>query len=486
MKPISTALRLALIIVMIGLLTACGDFPNRITPTATDGPSPTPTEIGATVEPVGSAVPTEPATAIPTATADSNASPTPIVDIGRIDIPPEILNLFTNGDFDFAANCPERTWPGVLVYPHAVAPGWTPVFGAFGFLGYQDTFPAGRIGSGNEVGTVQGRPEYKCANEVEDASRVTLPNPIDGKTEYAQQAFLAGRVGDQGVFQTVTTKPGDVCEVSFFAQSWSAAGDQGAVGYDPQTGAVEYALYGSDQLTQDQRDNSLMKIVIDLNGGNDPYRPGVLIYRHEELLSDGKMHPIPTYDAYYQIKYRFRPTGTRTTVFLINYRLWRFGHNDAYFDKASVQCVTPGADYPPATAVPTATAIPVPTLPNAEADKHVTVFGSGRVFQAYESTGVYVDHSLNALRIRPLTCANPPNCATVTVYAQWEGEAYSVPNPVPGRPTRDYWLCTDPNLHWERNPEFPTVLILACGSVESGQGWIPYALNKDWVGFLYQ
>jgi hypothetical protein len=157
-----------------------------------------------------------------------------------------------------------------------------------------------------------GRPEFKIAN-VSGRYR-------DGKS--AQQWFCFFRTCQAGVYQRIDTKPGEVCEVSAYVQSWSS---NGAAGTDGK-------LYTSDTATQDDQDNSVWRIKVDTDGGTYAFGSGTLTSR-DFTYRDGH------YDKFVQIRYTFTATGDHATIFFENFRLWPFAHNDSYIDDASVQCV---------------------------------------------------------------------------------------------------------------------------------------------------
>jgi predicted GH43/DUF377 family glycosyl hydrolase len=125
------------------------------------------------------------------------------------------------------------------------------------------------------------------------------------------------------VYQTFPTTPGQVCEVSAWVQSWSAAGP------------------GASQLrTQDDRDNVTWYVRVDPEGGTDPWAGRVRASRGFGY-SDG------VYDTYARISLTFVAAGDQATVFFENTRLWPFMNNASYLDNAYAGCTTPAEPVTP-------------------------------------------------------------------------------------------------------------------------------------------
>jgi hypothetical protein len=236
------------------------------------------------------AVPTTP----PTTVAPGEESPTPIVPV--VTVPADRPNLFANPDFEGAARSVTFSEVNVL-------PSWEPFYCDQPYTA--EKCPALRQGTGNPEGLVMGRPDYKPTD---------LPHRVHGG-DTAQQWFCFFRACRAGVFQTVATTPGATCETGAYVQSWSANG----------TG------YTSDLLTQDQRANSTWFVRVDLGGNTNAFADGVQISR-------GFGYGDGIYDQYVLISYTFTATGSRTTVFFENLRLWPIANNDNYIDDAYIRC----------------------------------------------------------------------------------------------------------------------------------------------------
>jgi len=412
---------LAILVLLLAALACTNDV---IVVTVTGEPmdtlAPEPTA-SATAIPVTS-VPTLDATPIetPAATATIGPIPTPtqIVGPGSVFVPPDAADMFSNGGFE--PPYPDAVHDGLTVYPHMVAFGWHPWFGAFGYLDYEDNFPAPYAGTKNPDGLVMGRPEYKP-----DIYRV-----FSGAN--SQQWFCYLRACLAGVFQVVNTTPGDVCVVDAWVQSWSATDDRGHLA-DGSYGE----RYTSDQYTQDQRDNSVWLIRVDTEGGLDAFRDGLLETRFEQ---DG--HPIDTYDQWTHVTSdQFQVTGPRTTVFIGNLRLWPIAHNDNYLDVARMRCVGTNGDYTPSPPDPTMP--PDPAEPERRFDPLVQdVSGT---YASYNSQYTRLDHSTSAQAVGGLVAFEP-----ATYYAIFNA------------PSGDRWLCLDEGRAWWAHEIDPTLWYLHC------------------------
>ncbi len=283
---------------------------NPPTQQPTAGPTTAPTTVPTSqpTAPPGTAVttaapvitPTVRPSATPTATATASpppaGSPTPTPIVPDVTIPDNAPNRFTNPGF-------EGSTRPVVFGEINVFEGWEPFYCDQPYT--PEKCPAPRQGSGNPPGLMMGRPEYK---PTDIANRVR-------RGETAQQWFCFWRTCRAGVFQTIDTTPGAVCETGAYVQSWSANG----------TG------YTSDLQTADQRANSTWFIRVDQSGGSNAFAEGVLVSR-------GFGYADGIYDRYVKISYIFRATGSRTTIFFDNLRLWPIANNDNYIDEAYVRC----------------------------------------------------------------------------------------------------------------------------------------------------
>ncbi len=288
-----------------------------LTATATATPTPTPTAT-ATGTPTLTASPSPAPTNTPppTATSDPNytppaptAAPTATAGGATATAAPTGANRFDNPGF-------EGSTRPVIFGEVNVYNGWEPFYCDEPYTKAKcpaerrDTQSPPRPGY-NDPGLLMGRPEYKPTD---------VANRIHGGSS-AQQWFCFFRVCRAGVFQTIRTRPGEVCEVSAYVQSWSAAGPQGTDGQ----------AFTSDTATADDRDNSSWRIKVDLSGGSNAFDQGLLESR--KFTYEDKH-----YDRYAKISFTFTATGERTTIFFENLRLWPFAHNDSYIDDATAIC----------------------------------------------------------------------------------------------------------------------------------------------------
>jgi hypothetical protein len=153
---------------------------------------------------------------------------------------------------------------------------------------------------------MMGRPDFGVAS---DSFR------IHGGTT-AQGWYCTWVACRAGVYQTITTAPGQQCEAGAYVQSWSA----------------DDLSFISDLVTQDDRDNSTWFIKIDLGGNTNAFADGL-------LLSRGFSYADGIYDQYIKISFTFTATGPKTTVFFEDLRLWPVTYNQSFIDDAYVRCV---------------------------------------------------------------------------------------------------------------------------------------------------
>ncbi len=269
-------------------------------PTATVTVPPTAT---LTATPVKTATPT-PAT--PTATRDPNAilTPTPIVPLTPI--PANAPNLLTNPGFEGQTR--RVLFDGVNVFE-----GWEPYYCDEPYT--DSKCPALRLGFGNPEGLTMGRPEY---------ASTTVTSRVHGGAT-AQQWTCRYSACRAGVFQTIDTVPGALCEAGAYVQSLSTNG----------TGLT------SDVATRDDRDNVTWLLRVDLSGGTFAFAEN----DDDLLISRGFGYADGVYDQYVKISYTFAATGSRTTIYFENLRLWPFAKNVSYLDDAYVRCsASPGGN----------------------------------------------------------------------------------------------------------------------------------------------
>lgn len=151
----------------------------------------------------------------------------------------------------------------------------------------------------------KGRPEYK-------------PTGIDkyvNSGASAQQWFCSFWPCRGGVFQTVATKPGEVCEVGAYVQSWS--NNDGNIASDIDS--------DSDKV------NARWQILVDPYGGSNAFALG-LDKSRKFGFADG------IYDQFVLIQHTFVAKSNYATVFFYDYRMWGFINNDSFIDDAYVIC----------------------------------------------------------------------------------------------------------------------------------------------------
>jgi len=248
---------------------------------------------------------------VPTRTAVPTSTPSPTLTPANI-VPESATNRLLNPDF-------EGRTRAVRFGEVNVFEEWLPFY--CDNITVPGGCPALRIGTGNPPGLMMGRPEYKPTNV---SNRV-----YSGAT--AQQWFCFSRPCRAGVYQTFNTTPGAICEVGAYIQSWST-NDSTASGWRSQL------------TTQDERDNSTWQILVDPNGGANPFASGVLGsatfgYTYEPTANYNRNHGgHGVYDQYVPISYTFIAAGTRATVFFQDTRLWPVENNDSYIDDAWARC----------------------------------------------------------------------------------------------------------------------------------------------------
>lgn len=273
------------------------------TATATRTPSPTVTRTPTstlTATPTNTSTPFTPtSTLTPTATntRDPNAIDTPTPIVQDVEIPDDAPNLLNSGSFDGG-------FRSVVFESVKVVNDWEPFYCAEPYT--DEACDALRQGNGNPVGLLMGRPSYKQATSAE--------NVRSGGAQQWSCNYITCRAG---VYQTIATTPGATCEVSVWVHSWSTNG----------TDRI------SDLTTSADRENSTWFIRVDKNGGTDAFSQGSSME-----ISRGFGYLDDVYDTYTQISYIFEATGTQTTIFIDNLRLWPMARNVNYIDDAAVRC----------------------------------------------------------------------------------------------------------------------------------------------------
>jgi hypothetical protein len=232
-------------------------------------------------------------------------TPTPRVTPG-----PELPNLLANASFDdpFVHPKMDDRNGGEVAFPEVtVAEGWQPFFCDWPYTA--EACPAERRGDGNPDDLLMGRPEFK---------RTDLETRVTSGT--AQQWFCFFRACRAGIYQVVETPPDAICDFGVWVQTWSAGdwiGDDGP--------------YTSFYQTDDERANSSWRLGADPTGGT---------YAWADTAQWGEPagYDAGHFDHFALVTYQFQTTGTQTTVFIENLRLWPFAHNDSYVDDAYLRC----------------------------------------------------------------------------------------------------------------------------------------------------
>ncbi|MBN2392245.1 MAG: hypothetical protein JXR84_16070 [Anaerolineae bacterium] len=153
-----------------------------------------------------------------------------------------------------------------------------------------------------------------------------LDPPRISEGSYAIKFFTMWRIHRAGLFQKVRVNAGDRLRFTIDAHAWSSTDD------NPQTsdGVGDgdfFALEGT--ATDDAQRNVTFKVGIDPTGGTDPFADAVIWGKGAHVYN--AYHALPAVEAVAQDQY--------VTVFVIDQVLWRFKHNDVYFDNARLEVV---------------------------------------------------------------------------------------------------------------------------------------------------
>ncbi len=312
-----------LLVVTAVLVTGCAVSGTPVA-AGTPSPPPVPTEppVTATMSPTA-LPPSEsppPPSITPTPTQGEMLPPTPIkfptpvsptvVRTVPTSVPPPTPhppNRLLNSGFEGAA---ERAGFDTVM----VVAEWDPFYCAKPYTSTECR--ATRHGSGNEPDLKLVRPDFDVIGESARVRRGTQ----------AQMWFCSYQVCRAGVYQTFPTRPGELCEVGAWVQSWSSAAEDA----DPSE---------SDLKTEDDRANSTWYVRVDPEGGNYAWADGMVNSRSFGY-EDG------IYDQYARISLTFTATSDSATVFIENMRLWPFKNNYSYVDDAFAYCSKPAEEAP--------------------------------------------------------------------------------------------------------------------------------------------
>jgi len=133
----------------------------------------------------------------------------------------------------------------------------------------------------------------------------------------ALMIFGGNKVFDAGVWQQVTVSVNDTICLSGYAQGWS----------QHQSNDTS----GSRLITDDDRRNMNFQLGIDPTGGTEPTALTVVWGQVAHIYD--KYASLPTVQV--------KANASTITVFVRGYNLWRFDHNDMYFDEIKLVKVGP-------------------------------------------------------------------------------------------------------------------------------------------------
>jgi hypothetical protein len=283
-----------------------------LTPTATLTLSPTVTlTLTLTPQPIPTSTPTLPPSATPTWTPDLSTV-TPGGPGSAVDVGTPVAGRTA------APGCTGTTTGGNLL----LNPGFEE-----GFY-FQDgspslAVPEGWTGFWLPEGSVV---EYDLENQDgyrQPEMQVILAGPpfdIPPRVRTGEQAYYlfgGNKVFDGGIWQQVTVMPDDLLCLTGYAHAWSShkAGD-------PAQSLLE---------TEDDRRNANFLLGIDPLGGTSPWASGVVWSTPGHLYDE--YQPVPSVQV--------RAGSGTVTVFVRGFTMWRFDHNDLFFDDISLVTVAP-------------------------------------------------------------------------------------------------------------------------------------------------
>ncbi|MBN1428971.1 MAG: hypothetical protein JXB07_11345 [Anaerolineae bacterium] len=243
-----------------------------------------------TIEPIPSKPPTEtlPPSLTPTLTPTYLLTGTPVAPIAGCNGIPASANLLSNGSFE------GRQQPQEFVSIN-VPDGWIAFWMPVGTpLAYDP-----QNSSGYQLPEMTVIPSHSPYNNP--------PRVFEGAQ--ALRMMGNGSVFDAGVMQQVTVTPGESFCLSGQGHAWSSfRGD------DP---------FHSTLLSSDDRRNANFRLGIDPSGGTDPWASSVIWGSTANLYDEYQpLSPVQT-----------QSKGETVTVFVRGTVLWRFAHNELFFDE---------------------------------------------------------------------------------------------------------------------------------------------------------
>lgn len=249
-----------------------------------------------TIEPVPTRTPSATPSITPTPTV--TWTPEPLVRLSSGQCIGQIIggNLLVNGDFEAGQH--EQDSVDIQV-PDGWAAFWLP--------------PGTPTGHDPDNTAGFQRPEMRVI-----ANQPPYDNPP--RIGQGSQAFLITgneRSFDAGILQKVSVQAGSTYCLTGIAHAWSNLHSD-----DPFHSTLEIP---------DDRRNANFLLGIDPQGGTDPYGGGVIWGQAAQI-----------YDQYQPLLGVQTPVGSPTiTVFVRGYMLWRFKHNEMFFDAISLVRVKP-------------------------------------------------------------------------------------------------------------------------------------------------
>ena len=304
--------RIASLALALALLAACGPATDQPTPTlivmglslptttpfATDTPQPSATLIAIytntpTIEPPPTHTPTVPSsiTVAPIVTGSQTITTTPAPTAAPVKCSSGFAsgNLLQNGGFEGGQHGQG---------PMQVPDGWSAFWRPDGWPTDYDT--------SNKSG--YQRPDMKVIPN-------TPPYDNPARTLDGRQALIMTgslKAFDAGVYQKVTATPGTTVCLSGSGEAWSNRLDD-----DPFTSTLD---------TSDDALNANLQLGIDPQGGTDAFS-GTVEW-------SPVIHPYNLYRPMHVMTVAV--SGPAITVFVRGFMLWRFNHNELYFDDISL------------------------------------------------------------------------------------------------------------------------------------------------------
>ncbi len=183
-----------------------------------------------------------------------------------------------------------------------------------------------------------GRPEMQGAGPFPPYLDPPRSRTGKGSLKY----FTFWRIHDAGVYQRVTgVTPGQKLRFSAWAHGWSSTQDDAHISDGAGVGRnAFFALEGST--SDDSTRNMTFQVGIDPTGGTDPWASTVVWGKGAHIYN--AFAQVPAVEAVAQ--------GPAVTVFLRSRCLWRFKHNDVYWDDAELTVVEAGPTPGPTPVVP--------------------------------------------------------------------------------------------------------------------------------------